>query len=180
MTLTPNREGRTGRQHRVRRPTRSIPYRVTAALASYVDATTDALARWEIPVTGVDVTTRGGVLGARIRLAERHDAHTGPVPAELRWFETTGWELALQPTGEPEPVPWRFLHFGLVPTPAHVASFTHGLLRGEDLGMPYPARFRRPGDSMSALVDLLRRCSRDARGTGMSPTRSADGYRRAR
>lgn len=163
MTITQYRGEPSDGEHLVRRAgltARSVPYRVTTALTSYLDAVTEALTRWKVPVAGVEVVPNDGVVSGRITLAGQRDRRSRP-SFELRWFETTGWEFDLHHAGDPEPMPWRFLHFSLVPAPAHVASFTDGLLRGEDLGMAHPARFRRPGDDLPALTDLLRCHSRD-------------------
>lgn len=165
MTITPERGERANHRHLVCRAglhTRSVPQQVTTALRSYLDAVTEALARWNVPATGTDLATSERTLSGRIQLdGHRDHSASPPIRAELRWFETTGWELALHDPGDPEPMPWRFLHAALVPDPSHVASFTHGLLRGEDLGMAHPVRFRRRGEDVPTLTDLLRRHGRD-------------------
>lgn len=143
---------------RVDRPVGAIPGHDRADLVPRCGHR--SLTRWKVPVAGVEVVPNDGVVSGRITLAGQRDRRSRP-SFELRWFETTGWEFDLHHAGDPEPMPWRFLHFSLVPAPAHVASFTDGLLRGEDLGMAHPARFRRPGDDLPALTDLLRRHSRD-------------------
>lgn len=133
--------------------------RVTGALISYLETVATTLNRRGVAVAGVETTDDLGLFGGRIQLARQGPSNLDRVPVELRWTETTGWEVALCPTSADPVSPWRFLHANLVPHPEHVASFTAGLLRGEDLGMRYPANFRTAGGDLTAVASQLARAS---------------------
>jgi hypothetical protein len=140
---------------------RALANQVTTALISYLEAVARALNRWGVAVAGVEITpTAVGPFGGRIQLARQRRSGGGPQAAvELRWSETTGWEVGLRPTRKDVARPWRFLHAELTPHPDQVASFTDGLLRGQDLGMTYPAHFRAPGDNVATLAGQLARAA---------------------
>lgn len=134
--------------------------RVTGALINYLEAVATTLNRRGVAVAGVETTGDLGLFSGRIQLAKQGPSNLGRTAVELRWMETTGWEVALCPTSADAVSPWRFLHAELVPHPEHVASFTAELLRGEDLGMSYPANFRTAGGDLTAVASQLTRAAR--------------------
>lgn len=128
-----------------------LSYRVGGALVSYLEAVATALNRQGVAVAGMQTTTTDlGLFSGRIQLAMQQPHNLDGAAGELRWMETTGWEVALDAVS-----PSRFLHADLVPHPEHVASFTAGLLRDEDLGLSYPACFRTGGGDLTAVVGRL-------------------------
>lgn len=143
---------------RIRRRRPQPTDRLTAALIRYLEAVAVALNRRAVAVAGVEITGSPEVAcSGRIQLGRQRPGVGGPEQAvELRWSESTGWEVALWP-GAGEAAPWRFLHVSLAPEPVHVAAFTYRLLRGEELGLPYPAQFRSSGGDTAALYDVLGR-----------------------
>lgn len=143
---------------------RALPNWVTAALIDYLEAVAAALNRRAVAVAGVETTTAElGLVSGRIQLARQCSRdHDHREAVQLRWAETTGWEVTLRPTHDDAVTPWRFLHADLVPPPEHVASFTDGLLRGEELGLRYPASFRSVGNDLTGLAKRLARAARMA------------------
>ncbi|MDQ3990525.1 MAG: DUF6292 family protein, partial [Actinomycetota bacterium] len=136
----------------------------TAALAAYLDAVAAAINRRAIAVAGVQTSTEGQISG-RIQLV-RQRTRRPRAAVELRWSESTGWEAALRPIRGQPATPWRFLHADLTPQPDCVASFADGLLRGEDLGMLYPARFHAAGTDLTDLTARLTRAAAEGEPRG--------------
>lgn len=129
-----------------------------SALAGYLDSVAAELAGRGIPLLDSQVQARP-LLSGRIRLArQRHRRGVGRCRVVLTWAEDQGWAAMLHPPGRgvDEPaLPWRFLHLDLVVDPATVANFTAALLRGDELGMPYPAQFRHRGAYLPAVITKL-------------------------
>lgn len=134
----------------------AVEKRLSTALLHYLESVAGALNTLRIAVAGVQSTRTREALGGRIQLAKQaRRIDLRRVGIELRWVETTGWEVDLRHDRDDEPVPWRFLHVGLVPSPSQVAGFAAGLLRGEDLGMAYPVQFRQIGQNPQSLMTTL-------------------------
>jgi hypothetical protein len=135
--------------------------RVTAALSGYLNAVARALNRSGVTVATVETTgSARGLFSGRIQLARQRGRDRGYRDAvELHWTETTGWGVTFRAARDDAVSPSRFLHADLTPHPDHVASFTDSLLRGEDLGVAYPARFRTPGADLATLAGNLAHCA---------------------
>jgi hypothetical protein len=129
-------------------------------LAGYVDAVAAAVRAEGFTI--VDIRIAAGpdleacitVLGAQDHLATGQ--RTDP-KVDLAWAEDTGWSVAHHLLGT-SASPWRYLHLELVPSPRTVAAFlTAVLANSDDVGMPYPARFRFRNQSLQPVLDDLGR-----------------------
>lgn len=96
----PRRPDRAERRRAV--ADRALSNRITAALIAYLETVAAALNRRGVAVAGVANTTADlGMVSGRIQLAQqRTRSHDLRGALQLRWTETTGWEVALRPTPE--------------------------------------------------------------------------------
>lgn len=157
-------------------PDRGSPSRSTsAAVFAYLRSVAAACDERGLVVTGIDnATGTDGHWSGRLELFPQHLSTAGPAAVELRWSETTGWEVALQQPSEPGAL--RYLHLERAPAAQQVAAFVAGLLRGEELGMVYPARFREADTAAELMAELRRHTGNEPGGNGASagPARTED------
>lgn len=156
---------------------RGVPSRsVSTAVFAYLRAVAAACSDRGLTVIGVDNAGTDGHWSGRLELSPQRLSSGYHAAVELRWSERTGWEVALRQRPDPEALPWRFLHVERTPAAEQVAAFLAGLLRGEDLGMVYPARFREDGTATELMAELRRHTDDGSGGDGVNagPARRED------